>query len=133
MRLALISLLMIGTMLSSCGLGPRSQYLPEPIRFPTAGGFTEMMETWEGASSQELVESWGTPNSTFDIGNGTVVWAYGWDRSYHTPEYTVTKTGEGSATTTYNDFTDSFKTTYQPGNSTTTTYGGGSRPNFLQC
>lgn len=104
--------------------GPIKLYLPTPITYPTSSGFTEMIETWDGAPSQRLVESWGTPSSTFDLGNGTTVWTYEWDRSYRTAQYTVTSTGEGTATTSYNEWTGQATTTYKPGQSTTSTYGG---------
>ena len=111
------------SLLTSCA-GPIQLYLPEPIRYPTSNGFTEMMETWDGQSTALLVKKWGRPESKFDVGDGTVIWTYSWDRSYRTPTYSVTTTENTTATTQYNSWSDTATTTAQPGKSTTTVHGG---------
>jgi len=75
-------------------------------RKPTVEGYRQVLRTWEGSRADDLIRSWGVPQSTFDTPGGARILIYQSSSSYTTPTYSVSS---------YNDFT---------GTVTTNRYGG---------
>ncbi len=46
------------------------------MQFPTGKGYTELCQTYVGAESSNLVDSWGPPGRTFDVPNGKEIFVY---------------------------------------------------------
>ena len=120
---ALTQVFVVATLLPAC-MGPVAKHLQTPITQRTPEGFQQFQEHYEKKTVEYYVKKNGTPDSTFDLGNGKTVWTYLWDRSYKTPEHTITETEQGTSTTSYDRYSDTINTTHNPGTAITKTFGG---------
>lgn len=85
MRLSVIGVAIAATCLGGCA---------------TTGKFRTMMDSWIGASSQSLVNSWGYPDSQMTAPDGNAVYVYNRQGSIALPSTTYTNatvTGYGNA------------------------------------
>ncbi|KOO13326.1 hypothetical protein AKJ18_19140 [Vibrio xuii] len=78
----------------------------------TTEKYNAILDTWMGHNINELVQSWGYPDSTFEAPNGNKVYVYGYQASTYVPQTNYT-------TTTYNVIGNNLYS-----NSTTNSYGG---------
>ena len=67
MKFKLVFIILICLVFTSC-----ATLFTDPI--------DDMMNSWIGASKNELLLSWGPPNQTFSDGKGGEVWTYAQDR-----------------------------------------------------
>ena len=93
-----------------------------------AARINRAMNSWVGASSSDLIASWGPPSQVFNDGSGGTVMVWTYDRNYTVPGNSTTTTS-GSATlsgnTVYGSATS--RTTYNPAQN----YGWTAYPMFL--
>ncbi len=81
-RSALLLLCFAGAFaLAGCNSGPLAPSHPDPL-------------TLQGASSKDLVDKLGPPQSTQNLGNGRSLVQYDWSSSYVAGGYTATSTGQ---------------------------------------
>ncbi len=56
----------------------------------TTGKYEEILNSWVGADVNQLVNSWGYPDGSFEAPNGNKVYVYGSSGSYRMPTQTNT-------------------------------------------
>jgi hypothetical protein len=71
---------------------------------PTAEGYRILVDSWQGASEQRLISTWGVPSATYTA-NGTKFIAYRSNRNVYipgtAPSYTTNVIGNTAYTNSY--------------------------------
>lgn len=80
----------------------------------TTENYNAILESWIGHNANDLVNSWGYPNSVFEAPNGNTVYVYGYQNSTYIPQTSYTTfSGNTAYTNTTGGYTvNSNCTTY---------------------
>lgn len=93
------AMILVPSLLLAACAGP-SAYIPKPTTWATSDGYSELVGTWIGSDANDLVRSWGPPDSEFAMPNGNRHWTYMSRSSYQTPVTSKTYYSESDNTIT---------------------------------